>query len=172
MNHRGQNEIVGFVMIIVIVTIVGLIFLSLALGRGDDEKTSAEINYFLQASMDYTTDCATGFIPQYKDLKSLIKSCYNNELEKCLNDQTVCESLNLTVNKLMNSYGIGGGSSNKAINLTLYSEDNSTSYEPFLIKQIGIFSNCSSIVGSSNQIDVSTGINLKWINFELDVCKK
>ena len=82
---KAQQEIVGFVLIVVIVSIIGLIFLSLSLGKGERVgQTSIEISNLLESSMYYTTDCAVSFIPKYKSGQDLIKACYRNE--KCLNE--------------------------------------------------------------------------------------
>jgi len=75
-SKRSQNEIIGFAIIVVIVAVVGVIFLSLSIGRGEvRKKTSVEISDFLQSSMHYTTNCTTDYIPNYKDLQDLIKAC-------------------------------------------------------------------------------------------------
>ena len=88
-SKQAQQETVGFVLIIVIVTVAGLIFLGLSINKGETvKKTSAEISDFLQSSMYYTTNCTTTFIPQYKDMQDLIKSCYRDE--KCLDEKAAC----------------------------------------------------------------------------------
>ena len=81
-NKKSQQEIIGFVLIIVIVSIIGVIFLSLSIGREQPSgQTSIEISNLLEASMYYTTDCVVGFIPQYKSGQELVKSCWDND--KC-----------------------------------------------------------------------------------------
>ena len=104
-NKCGQHEIVGFVLIILIVTIIGVVFLGFSINRGEVSKQeSVELSNLLEASMYYTTDCAVSFIPQYKDMQDLIKSCYKNE--KCLNDKMACvvleEELKNLVDKSLN----------------------------------------------------------------------
>jgi len=74
MKHKkAQNEIVGFVLIIVIVSVIGVIFLSLMIGRGEPiRQDSVQISNLLASSMYYTSDCAVNYIPNYKDGQDLI----------------------------------------------------------------------------------------------------
>ncbi|MFH1500645.1 MAG: hypothetical protein ABIE22_01740 [archaeon] len=88
---RSQEEMVGFVLIIVIVCIVALVFLGMAIRRGPEISESERIASFLESMMLYTTECAVGFEPQYQDIGELIKACESNE--PCLDDKTACEVL-------------------------------------------------------------------------------
>jgi len=171
-NKKAQHEIVGFVLIIIIVTIVGLIFLSLSIGKGDvSKRTSVEISHFLEASMHYTTDCAVSYIPNYETLQDLIKSCYKNNLETCLNDKGVCEALNSSLEKLMLNLDIDEDKPNKAYELNIYYADNSSTTGDVLVKMSdGVFEDCDSVLGSSHAIYVSN-INSGNIWVELDLCK-
>jgi hypothetical protein len=89
-TRKGQNEIVGFVMIVVIVTIIGLFLLALYLRQEPVKTESKNVQNFLKASLSYTTECKIDIEPL--DLKELTKRCHNGaycgENESCviLND--------------------------------------------------------------------------------------
>ena len=166
-NKKAQNEIIGFVVIIIIVSIIGLIFLSLSIGRGESvKKTSVEISDFLQSSMHYTTACASGYVPNYRDLQDLIKSCYRNE--KCLDDEMACEVLEEDFSKtISNSFQVSDISKNKAYKLNIYYEDLVIEGKDEILNiSEGNFVNCSSEMGASQAIFMDAGN----INVELDFC--
>jgi hypothetical protein len=84
-KKKSQQEILGFVLIVLIVMIVGVIFLSLTLLK-DKRKVETSVKYssLLSSAMYHTSDCAINYIPQYKDIQELIKECYNNPERKCV----------------------------------------------------------------------------------------
>lgn len=167
-NRQGQNEIVGFAVIIVIVSIIGLIFLSFSIGRGDEtKKTSAEISDFLQSSMYHTTNCTTSYIPDYKNIQDLIKSCYRNE--NCINlDKMACAVLKEDFSKIVKeSFQVSEIAKNKAYKLSIYYEDLVIEGREELMNFTeGKFNNCSREAGASQAIFMDNG-NL---NVELDFC--
>ena len=84
-SKRSQHEIAGFVLIVVLVTIIGLVFLILfANNNSSGKRDSIEISNLLEASMYYTTDCAINYIPNYENLQDLIKTCYNDPDQDCV----------------------------------------------------------------------------------------
>ena len=158
-NKKAQSEIVGFVVIIVIVSIIGLIFLSLSIGRGNvDKRTSVEISDFLQSSMHYTSDCAVNYIPDYKDIQDLIKSCYRDET--CLNEKKACEVLEEQYSEIISqSFQVSDDSKNKAYNLNIYYGDLELDLSPDYIMNFtqGNFIDCSSEAGASQDIFMNPG---------------
>ena len=171
-NKRAQNEIVGFVLIIIIVSVIGVIFLSFMIGRGEPvTQDSVQISNLLSASMYYTSDCAINYIPNYKDGQDLIKSCWNNE--KCLNDKMACEVLNSTMKELIGeSLDVSSEVLNKAYELNIYYRDLERELADDLILEFseGDYANCSSEIGGSHSIAIS-GLSPGLINVELDVCR-
>ena len=168
-KKKAQNEIVGFAVIIVIVTIIGLIFLSLSIGKGGKvEKTSAEISDFLQASFYYTTNCTTSYIPAYESIQDLIKACYRNE--KCINtDKMTCNVLKEDFSKIIkDSFQVSDIAKNKAYKLNIYYKDSELDIPPEYIMNFtqGNFKNCSTEAGASQAIFMDNGN----INVELDMC--
>ena len=99
--RRGQEEIVGFVMIVVVVALILVIFLGLSIRSEPANQDSREVYQFLESSMEYTTDCAVSFIPDYSNLGELFNECLSGS--KCLNDQEACDVLQTTLEELMES---------------------------------------------------------------------
>ena len=166
-HKKAQNEIIGFAVIIVIVAVIGLVFLALSLGRGGvDKKTSIETSDFLQSSMHYTTNCTIDYIPNYKNIQDLIKSCYKNQ--KCLNDKMACEELQKTYSEIVrDSFQVSDISKNKAYKLNIYYEDLDAENNEYIMNFTeGNFIDCSSEAGASQKIFYNPG----QIVVELDFC--
>lgn len=95
-NKRSQEEMVGFALIMIIVAVILLIFIGLSLRNQPKEAVeSYEVDSFIQAFLQYTTNCAEGYEPKYHSIRKLIIAC-NNE-EKCLDERETCEVLNSTI---------------------------------------------------------------------------
>jgi hypothetical protein len=100
MRSKAQQEMVGFVLIVLIVMIAMFIFLVLSL-RGHDEPTnSLEVQNMLDSIFKMTTDCAPVFEPQYNDFEALFKTCYAGA--RCKNlDEPACAYLNETLTDIL-----------------------------------------------------------------------
>lgn len=179
-NKKSQEETLGFVLIIVIVCIIALIFLAFASSKKPERRDSLEVSNFLKASMYYTTDCAVNYIPQYRETQDLIKECYRNSLQKCLNEKEVCEVLNETLKKIMKeSLRVDKDAPDKAYRMEIYYAP--LNYEDFSPREKeeakqdkialieGVFANCSSIVGSMHSIQLTSTSGK--INIELEICR-
>ncbi len=97
-NKKGQEEIVGFVLIIILVAVIFLFILGFSL-RSEQKQTtkSSELDSFIQASLLYTTDCQSG--REYLSIKDLIFKCNNRAL--CLDSRETCEVLNSTIEEIL-----------------------------------------------------------------------
>jgi hypothetical protein len=101
-KRRGQEEIVGFVLIMIIVAVVFVVFLGISIRNDPGEATdSVDVYQFLESSMEYTTDCAFSSIPDYYSLGELFEECYSGN--DCLEGGDTCEILNVTVNEILES---------------------------------------------------------------------
>jgi len=170
LNKKAQHEIVGFVIIVVIVAVIGVIFLSLTISRDEIKQTSVDISNLLEASMYYTTDCAISFIPSYKNVQELIRQCYESPIKNCLNDKKVCDSLEENLNKIISkSLDIDEQGVNKAYKLDIYYQDlNSNLTEEIFKNEVNVFEDCNpKLLGSHSIPSGFSGI----INVELEVCK-
>ena len=175
--RKAQQEILGFVLIVVIVSIIGVIFLVLTMGRAPSTAyNSVEISNLLESSMHYTTDCAVNYVPQYKDGQDLIKSCYNEQIGNylnCLDERNVCDALKTTMqNLIQQTLDVHEDSPNKAFKFNIYFSPTNEEEPnlPILDIDQGLFQNCTSRTGGSHLID-ATFINSGTIHVELQVCK-
>ena len=92
-NNKAQQEIVGFVLIVVLVMIGMMVFLVISSRSTPNDNGSLEVGNILDALMKYTTDCAIVYEPDYDDLGDLFKSCYKSD--KCKNlGVSACDYLN------------------------------------------------------------------------------
>jgi len=181
-SKKAQHEIVGFVLIVLIVSVIGVIFLSITLGSPEaGRQSSVEISNLLEASMYYTTDCAINYIPQYRDMQDLVKECYNDQrgnFRECLGGGDVCEALEVNLKNIIDeSLLVGEGAPNKAYKVDIYFssidedlEDSEIPNEEILSFSEGDFSNCTSIVGAGHPIPVGS-FSFGRIETELLVCK-
>lgn len=102
-NKKAQEEMVGFVLIIVIVAVIVLIFLGFSL-KQDNEMflDSKETGNFVNSMLQYTTSCKDNY--DYFSVSELIKECYDNQ--KCLDGRDTCEVLETTIeNLVVSSWG-------------------------------------------------------------------
>ncbi len=177
LNKKSQHEIAGFVLIVLIVSIIGVIFLSLTIGRGEfNKQTSIEISNLLGASMYHTTDCAINYVPQYRELQDLVKECYKDKsgnYRECLGGRNVCEVLEYEFKNIIDKgLEVSDESPNKAYKLDIYYsyDDDANAREEILSFENGNFENCSSVVGGNQPTPVSSFGSGK-IEIDLMVCK-
>ena len=117
-NRSGQEEMVGFAIILVIVSVIVLVLLGFMLNNPKDAGAveSYEVESFIQSSLQYTTDCETylGFLP----IKDLIIDCESEG--KCLDERESCNVLNSTLNDLISkSWNVGEKSAIKGYKLKI-----------------------------------------------------
>ncbi|MBT3404740.1 hypothetical protein HN832_02595 [archaeon] len=89
-GKNAQEEIVGFVLIMIIVAVLLVIFIGFSLRNSQKENVeSYEVESFIQSSLQYTTNCEDNF--EYLSMEKLIFRCIDNEV--CLNGQNSCQVL-------------------------------------------------------------------------------
>lgn len=153
-KNKSQEEMVGFVLIVILVSIIALVFLAISINKKTTKLPSSEIESFFQSAMRYSTDCYSSMERRY-DIRDLIKACYNSEM--CLNG-TACEELNKTLsNMLKESWKIGKERPVKYYQLNIYDKTNKT-----IIKLRE--GNCTGII-SGTRVLVS-----EEISAEFDIC--
>jgi hypothetical protein len=105
-NKSGQEEFVGFGLIIIIVAVILLIFIGFAMKKNSSSNIieSYEIESFIQSMLQYTTDCEDNV--ELLSVQKLIFSCRKNA--KCLDGRETCEVLNDTLEDIATvSWGVG-----------------------------------------------------------------
>lgn len=119
MLKKAQEEIVGFSMIIIIVAIILVIFLSFSL-RPSQKSTveSYEVEGFLNALMQKTSDCRSVDNLKYYSVKELMFQCYSNE--QCMDGKETCNILLNEIGSISNqSWNIGNDSAIKGYSLNI-----------------------------------------------------
>ena len=92
LGKKTQHEMTGFIIIIVMVMIIGVIFLGISLRKHTLMDTkNAEISNFIVASGYITSDCAGTYSSDYKSVKELTEGCYSSL--RCLDGRSYCEVL-------------------------------------------------------------------------------
>ncbi|MFH0711774.1 MAG: hypothetical protein V1889_01315 [archaeon] len=105
-SKLGQQEIVGFVLIVVLVVVGLMVYLVISLKDSPVAEDSVAVGNILDVMMKYTTECAIVYEPDYDNFEDLFKSCYLGN--RCKNlGESACdylnESLSLVLGNLMAS---------------------------------------------------------------------
>ncbi len=93
---KSQEEMVGFALIIILVSVILLAFLGFSLNRQQEAIQSYEVGNFIQAFLQYTTDCE-----EYRghySVKELIFECEKNET--CSDGNLTCDVLSTTLEEI------------------------------------------------------------------------
>src|SRR3989338_10651414 len=102
-KRKGQEEIVGFVLIVVIVAVVFVIFLGIRLRNFEPSQKQSEILYqFIESSMEQTTECVLSLNGRNLALDSLIKECYSTD-NRCTSGETSCQIAEKTMRNILNN---------------------------------------------------------------------
>jgi hypothetical protein len=99
-NKKGQEEIAGFAIIVVIIMIVAVIFLSISLNNESTGDYSIEVSSYLKGLKEYTTSCTLqGSAPA--NIRSLLIACKDKKI--CDNGQLSCAFLNETLSEILST---------------------------------------------------------------------
>jgi hypothetical protein len=100
-NKKAQSEMVGFAIIVILVTVVILVFFSISLNKKEDlNLNNQEPANFLNSLVDYTTTCETSY-GNFISMKKLVDYC--NEGKRCNEEIDSCALLNETVQEILSS---------------------------------------------------------------------
>lgn len=107
LSKKTQSEAVGFVIIILIVIVIGVIFLGISLRKDKGVVTQdARIANFLSASLSYTTSCSKDYEGNYQPMDYVIGLCSRNG--KCLDGNLACNILNQTYSEITPKFEASG----------------------------------------------------------------
>ncbi len=171
LKNKAQHEMTGFVIIIVMVMVIGVIFLGISLRKHAPVVTiDAEISNFLIASDSMTSSCAQTYEPNYRTLEELAIDCYS--AKTCLDSRSPCDVLKDTYNQLLPRFRPAG--TIKSYDLTYYFQQSNNDSEARPNSFLTITSNsgivlnqsCSSKRAGKNLISISGG----EITQELEIC--
>jgi hypothetical protein len=116
-RKSGQEELVGFGLIIVVVAIILLVFISTTLRKPAKEGVeSYEVNAFIGSTLQYTSVCQKNLV--YLNVKDLMFECANNA--KCSNNLDSCYVLENTIREILKeSWKVQEGSVVKGYELVI-----------------------------------------------------
>ena len=96
---KGQEEMLGFALIMIVVAVILLVLLGFSLGRAQKQETeSYEVESFIWAFLQYTTDCAENYEFDYVSIQNLIFKCNNKKA--CLDERDSCAVLDENLRKI------------------------------------------------------------------------
>lgn len=122
-RKRAQQEIAGFVLIVVLVIVGMMVFLVISLRGHPESQNSVEAGYLLDAIMKQTTGCAIVYEPNYDTFEDLFKHCY--EGDRCKNlDVSACDYLNDSLGDVLKTVFAYESDAN-AYQLDFFDENNS-----------------------------------------------
>jgi hypothetical protein len=99
-NKRAQEEITGFVLVIVLVAVIFMILLGIMIRtyKPDTSSQSKEYSQFLGSMMEVTSDCVV-YSPGHAKISDLIGYCLDSQ--QCVDGNTSCQTLNYTISTLL-----------------------------------------------------------------------
>jgi hypothetical protein len=120
-SRRGQDEMVGFGLIIVLVAVILLVFVASTLKKSTkDNIESYESSSFIQAVLQQTTVCEKDL--KNIDVKELIFECANEGIneKRCSNNLKACLVLNNTIKEIAKeTWKVGGDNITKGYDLVI-----------------------------------------------------
>jgi len=139
-NKKGQEEMVGFGVIILLVVIIGLFFLWFSFSKPKAQNLDDyEAKSFLNSMLQYTTVCKDPG-RDYKAVNDLFYWCYDHTpWTECKGGIDACETLNKTLDEITSaSWDVGGGSPVKGYEIQVSVKDyDGTMLEELYTKQEG-----------------------------------
>ncbi len=103
MARKAQEEVMGFVLIVVLLVIVGVIFLGIRLRNPEPVQRESElISKFIESSMEQTTNCKTSESGNFLTIDSLIRECYTYDNE-CISGEKSCDIVENTLKNILNA---------------------------------------------------------------------
>lgn len=148
MDRKAQEEMIGFVLIVIVVAVIFLVFLGLAFSQttSSPKKQSKELSQFLESVMKYTTDCSISYTPSR--VEDLISKCYEESGSLCSSGEKVCSSADKTLKAILKaSWVVGPESAYKGYKFESFY--NSTSKQPLVAISEG---NCTGNFAASEYL--------------------
>jgi hypothetical protein len=165
--NKAQHEMTGFVIIIVLVMIIGVIFLGIFLRKTKPIVViDAEASNFLISSASMTTDCAQNYEPNYRTLEQLAVDCY--DAKTCLDGRNSCELLTTIYGEILPKFRPAGTITSYKMIFSFLQSGNESEVVPNSFMTIGTInaSSCASRRSARNQISISGGDIIQ----QLDIC--
>lgn len=155
-NKKAQQELMGFVLIVVLVVIAMIVFLVISLRQPTTQIESLKTQNILSSLLDYTTECIVSE-PQYDSIRDLVGNCYDND--QCQNlGVSACDYLNQTVPLILpEMFSTDAEVSAYEFDISWESDDKSLRQNYLYILSGNCNQTSSTVVGSSEPISARSG---------------
>ena len=112
-RKKGQEEMVGFMLIVVLVVVAFLVFIGISLRQNTTslETESRDVYQFLESAMELTTNCSIDSESNFFKVSDLIGKCYTEEGQVCASGERACTVMNITLRETLESSWIVSGES-------------------------------------------------------------
>ena len=175
-DKKAQQEIVGFIIIVLMVVIAGVIFLSISLRPHKTViQDDVDMSNFLISTSRFTSECYIPSTPRYQNLDELTKICRNSQTQMCDNKQTACDVLNKSYSEILGKiWKASSVGSVTYYQLQIYYQANisdpNTRQQPPLVNIIsGNLSGCITHKAAQRPQSISGGVGV--LITQLDLCK-
>lgn len=102
MRRKAQEEIAGFMAVMLVVAIIFLVFLGIFVRRGGTEQTqSTEVSQFLNSMVEFTSSCSLDNGLSFKQIDDLAVEC--NKGSVCSSGEPACDVLKSSVKEIIES---------------------------------------------------------------------
>lgn len=98
LNRRGQEEMVGFGLIVILVTVIIVILIAIMMYKSDKSSSveSYEVESFMSSLLTYTTDCSESY-QEHLSVQRVISRCMDKKV--CDNGENSCDLLKEVLSK-------------------------------------------------------------------------
>lgn len=122
MNNKAQEEMVGFALIVVLVSVILVILLAVVMYSSKDkvELNSYEVTSFIASLLVYTTDCSNS-VQMNLPVQKLITECIENK--RCVDGRNSCLVLNETLSGIIKATWEKGNRPVTGYNFKISSQD-------------------------------------------------
>ena len=170
MNRKAQEEIVGFVLIVILVAVIAVIFLGISLRNPSSTSIeSQQIASFLSSASQVTTECEIPLTVK-NNIGQLIVKCFEGDIcaDEESNRVSACETLENTLKEIMQaSYLVNEESFTRYYNLTIYDSFNKPIIQPIFAGNEG---NCPGRLLRNNRGFTQIGLSEEELTMNLEVC--
>ncbi len=166
---KGQQEIAGFVIIVVLVVVAMMIFMVISLKQTPTQMESRTAENALSSILSFTTECIVS-PPHQQSIRDLIRSCFENE--KCDNlGISSCTYLNDSLSSILPRVLLETKNTIKAYDFIVTWEDETGTELPRdQLKLYGGKCNQTNslVTGANEQINLNTG----YMKVRLNICSE
>jgi hypothetical protein len=155
LKKKAQQEMAGFILIVVMVVVGLMVFLVISLKKPQAEVESEQATNILSSILRTTSNCIVNE-PDRESVRDLFRRCYDGR--DCANfNVKACSYLNKTVSDLLKT-AVATEPTIEAYELTAYWEDGEDAKIPLEIRIINGYCNSSrSVKGAMESISAESG---------------